>query len=189
MSYFPRVSTIMALLYPNSLQFVQQEDLDRGTRLHEAMEIWVNNQANGYCGTQQYPPEVLPMMDWLREHNAEFHGAEELCSHEYGFAGHPDLLANIDARDMWIDYKFSESITEQNQMQGTVYTKLTGRPGLFLQCTKAGKVTAKRCKPNPALWSAFLSGLNVWKFREAHKPQQLTEEHEACLASQAKGAL
>lgn len=165
MSDLPRVSGILSLLYPNSLDYVRDEHLERGTWLHTHMEILVNNQIYNY-EDQAYtvPAECTRVMEWLKAEKVEYHGTEELCTHTYGFQGHPDLLAKWKNVDYWIDYKFSEQISEQNQMQGTAYCYLTGRKGLFLQCNREGQVKAVKCKPNAALWSAFLSGLNVWKF-------------------------
>ena len=126
------------------------------------------------------------MVAWLKAESIEIDSAEESISHKWGYCGRPDCLAVWRGKDVWIDFKFSQSISEQNQIQGVAYTKLTGRPGLFLQCPKDGKVKATRCKPDPTLWAVFLSGLQVLHFQQARRPQQLTPEQIEQLTNQFK---
>jgi len=177
-----RVSTVLKLLFPGSLDFVEQHQLDRGTRLHEAMEIWGNNQIHGYQG--EVMPEIRPMVDWLEKEAVVVESCEEWVEHPLGFGGHPDCLATWRGKPYWIDWKFAETISEQNQVQGNAYTHLLKRPGLFLQCNGAGIVRAVRCKRDPYLLAAFLSGLNVVKFQRAHRPERLTESQLADMAKQ-----
>ena len=169
-----RVSTVLKLLFPGSLDFVEECHLDRGTRLHEGMEIWGNNQIHGFRG--DVIPEIQPMVDWLEKERVVIESCEEWVEHKLGFGGHPDCLASWRGVPVWIDWKFAETITEQNQMQGNAYNHLTKRKGIFLQCDGVGKVKAIRCKPDPYLLASFLSGLNVIKFQQAHRPEQLTAE-------------
>lgn len=171
----PRVSTILSLLYPNSLDFVKQEHLERGTDLHHAMEVWVNNILLAWPTQPQLPPRCQRVADWLVYHGIVFESTEEQYTHKYGFTGRPDLLAKW-GKDEWVvDYKFAEQLTEQNEMQMEAYTRMTGRKGCFLQCPASGKVRAKRHKRNPALWNAFLAGLQVWKFRAARRPEKMSQ--------------
>lgn len=167
MSETPRVHQIINLLCPDGLDFVPEGCLERGARLHEAVEIWINNQIYGYTNESDIPQEVLPVIEWFSGQEVEFHGTEERLTHSLGFCGTPDILCRWKGVDYWIDLKFSESITLANRLQGTAYCYLTGRKGLFLQCNREGKVKAVKCKPDPKLWSAFLSGLNVKKFHVA----------------------
>lgn len=173
MTVLPRVSTILAILYPNSLDFVWQADLERGTALHLEMEIWVNNHIHGFVEAP-LSPACQPVANWLFKERVEFEATEALVSHKYGFEGHPDLLATWDIPFVF-DYKFAQQLTEQNSMQMEAYTRATGRRGCFLQCSKDGTVRAKRHKKNDALWNAFLAGLNVWKFRNARKPAPMSQ--------------
>jgi len=163
-----RVSTVLKLVYPNSLDFVKQEDLDRGTRLHKLTEIYINNQI---MGCPEVPPkEILPVVKWFEKEQVEFEATEERVFHKLGFSGQLDILLQWRSKPYWADLKFSETITEQNQMQGCAYTYLTKRPGFFLQCPSNGKVKAIRCKPNPQLLAVFLSALNLLKFQQARLP-------------------
>jgi len=164
MSELPRVSDVLKILYPNSLDHVPQEALERGTRLHTYMECWANNRIYGYEGENFIPEECRPAVDWLIKNELELQATEEHCVSKLGYCGHPDLLAKWKGVDYWIDYKFSQAITEQNLMQGAAYCDLTGRKGLFLRCGKDGSVNPVKCKSDPTLWVAFLSGLNVAKF-------------------------
>ena len=160
-----RVSDVLKLIYPNSLDFVQQHHLDDGTRKHKKMEIWGNNQIYGY--KSEVDPEIQPMVDWLEKEHVTIESCEEWVEHKLGVGGHPDCLAVWRGREHWIDWKFAETITEQNQMQGCAYTYLTKRPGFFLQCPSSGIVKGVRCKPNPQLLAVFLAGLSVLKFQLA----------------------
>lgn len=180
MSELPRVSAVLSLLYPHSLDFVRQEDLERGTRLHAMMECYVNNQIVGFAGS--IDPEIRPMVDWLVGHEVEFESAEEKISHAYGCVGHPDCIAHWGQR-VWFDWKFSESITEQNHMQGNAYTLMLGCPGYFLQCPKDGKVKARKCKKDPVLLAGFLNGLGVLKFRASRKPAMAPQESVQSLVN------
>lgn len=169
MEALPRVSDVLKLIYPNSLDFVQEHHLERGTRLHESLEIMVNNEIYGHEGLADVIPEAKPVWDWMKAQDLIFHKAEEQVSHKYGFTGRPDLLAEWMRLNWVFDYKFSEGLTEQNRMQMTAYHHLTGRKCAFIQCDRKGKVKVKKYKPEPALWVVFLSGLNVLKFQLARR--------------------
>ncbi len=171
----PRISDILKILYPNSLDFVQQHHLDRGTRLHKAMEDYCAVLLSEEGGEIDMPEETLPVLRWVNETNVVFQSAEELVEHRWGFCGHPDLLCSIIGIDYWVDWKFSETITEQNRMQGTAYCYLTGRKGLFVQCPHNGKVKAVQCKRDPHLWAGFLAGLGVKKFHLSRGAEKWAE--------------
>ena len=179
MDNLPRVSDILKILFPGNLDFVRQEDLDRGTRLHEAMEIWVNNQIHQYESPTAIDPGILPMIEWLsKQPSIKFESAEEYVSHKYGVCGHPDLLCQWRKLPYWFDWKFTEQLTEMNLIQGTAYNYLTERRGAFIQCNKKGEITVHRCKTNPTHWSVFMSGLNVWKFQHRKiTPLHAIKEH------------
>lgn len=165
-----RVSSVLRLLYPYGLDFIDQADLDRGTRLHSYMELYVNNLLHGY---EYVPPtEIRPVLEKLKEEDIEFESAEERINHEYGYTGQPDCLARRRGKPWWFDWKFSETISQQNIIQGIAYSKMTGRRGAFVQCPKNGKVKIVECKHDPKLWAAFLSGLNVLKFQQLHQPME-----------------
>ncbi len=161
----PHVSDILTILYPNSLDYVKDEDLDRGRYLHEQMEIAVNDLIHGHVDEAiTVPHEIAPVMQWLKRENITFWGTETKVSHEYGFQGHPDLLGLWKQQDYCFDYKFAETITEMNRMQMTAYIHMTRRKGAFIQCKRDGTVIVQKQKPEPQLWAAFLSGLQTYKF-------------------------
>lgn len=167
MEALPRVSDVLKLIYPNSLDFVQECHLERGTFLHEQMELYVNDQIYGHDG--EIHPDIEGAVEWLKSQDIIFESAEEQISHKYGYTGRPDALVLWNEKPYWFDWKFSLSITLQNRMQGTAYCKLTGRPGAFIQCDRKGKVKVKKYKPEPALWAVFISALNVLKFQLARR--------------------
>ncbi|MCA9463802.1 MAG: hypothetical protein KC590_16875 [Nitrospira sp.] len=177
----------MRILFPGNLDFVPQSALDRGTQLHEAMEVWVNNQLHEYQDPGVLDEGIRPVIAWMATQPIVLESAEEEVFHKFGVRGHPDLLCRWRTISYWFDWKFVEQLSEINLVQGTAYNYLTGRKGVFIQCNKAGEVTIHRCKTNPSHWSAFVSGLNVWKFQhrqqayrtEAQLQQDIQEIKEA----------
>ena len=162
----PRVSAVLALMFPGTLDFVAQRHLDRGTELHFAMECWANNIIYG-VGQQDLLKACEPVAEWLLAQGIELEAAEWREAHHYGYILHPDLLGIWKNIPYVFDYKFAEQITEMNLIQMEAYMRATKRPGCFIQCDRAGKVTVKKVKPDPARWAAFLSALNVKKFHIA----------------------
>ena len=172
----PRVSTILRLLYPDSLHFVQEDDLERGTRLHGYMETWAKAYIHG-----DEPPDMTDfsegervrleaLVDWIVKANVEPLQAEEFFQSKYGYCGHPDLVALWKGKQWVIDWKFAESITEQNRMQGEAYRPLVpGCQGVALvQVPKSTKIVTHKLKPRPDLWALYLNGLAVWRKQHDH---------------------
>jgi len=167
-----RVSTVLKLLFPGSLDFVQQEHLDRGAQLHLMMECWANDILYGVPPT--IIPEIQPMVEWLEREGVEPEAAEERVHHAYGYCGRPDLIGTWKKTPCVFDYKFAESLNVQNAIQMEAYRQLftPKRKAILLQCRKDGLVKAEVCKPNPAHWAIFLSGLHVIKFHRSQKPKE-----------------
>lgn len=174
MSDLVRVSTVLRLLFPHGLDHVDQADLDRGTRLHSYMELYVNNLLHGY---EYVPPaEIQPVVKWINDNHIQFVSAEERINHHYGYTGQPDLDCYWNGEKWFFDWKFSQVISTQNRMQLTAYHHFDKRKVAFVQCNKDGVVKVIKCKPDHSLWAAFLSGLNVIKFHQSQQPFQLTPE-------------
>lgn len=168
----PRVSDILKILYPGSLDFVQDHHLEEGSRLHGIMERLVNDEIYGAEYGEVKDERVIAVWDWLKANDVIFHATEEQHSHVYGFTGRPDLLANWKGQDYCFDYKFAESISEQNRMQLMAYRYLTGRKCAFIHCNREGVVKIIKQKPDPHLWAVFLAGLSVWKFHQRNGVKQ-----------------
>lgn len=163
-----RVSTVIAHLYPGSLDFVQQHHLDEGTRKHELMELWVNDMLFGENPVEPVG-EIRPITEWLEAKRIELISAEERTNHKYGFTGKPDARVEWNGEKWIFDWKFAESLSEQNRMQLTVYSRFHGDKVALVQCNKAGKVNVVKVKPDPVLWAAFLNGLGVLRFQQSRK--------------------
>ena len=173
--FIPRVSDVLSILYPDSLAWVPREALDRGTRLHRYLEFYVNSLIQGVPPPpmenldEDEQMRATAMMDWLATQQIQLEAAEERVSHHFGFKGHPDLLGTWKRLPWAFDYKFADTLTEQNEFQGEAYRRLTGRSVALIQCKQDGTIICKKLKPRPDLWAHFLSALNVLKFHQKHK--------------------
>ena len=191
----PRVSDVLALLYPGSLDWVTEGALDRGTWKHQEMEVYLNNLI--FLGPSQYPkdPCALKAAMWLETQHPPFIplATEAEYVSKLGYIGHPDLIVGRQAlalriKNLTIDWKFAEAISPPNLMQQEVYKHLTGYPCWLVQVTKDLKLTVhKGTKGRPDLWTAFLSGLQVLKFQQKHRVQltdvEITQQaHEVMQA-------
>lgn len=162
-----RVSDALNVLYPESLRYVPDSALQRGTEHHRMMEQWIlsciRDEENA-----DIPLAIRPIIQWAKAQGIQPHdweGAEVRVEHQaLGYIGHPDAIVDIKGKMHWLDWKFAESISEQNRVQGIAYTQASGLPGKFVQCKADGTVKAIACKHDPYLWAAFCSGLNVVKF-------------------------
>jgi len=173
--YSPRVSEVLALLYPGSLAFVPPEALERGSQAHEQMERWANDVLLGYA----HKPTRLnsSVIEYLDRIKFSVTRVEFRLDSKMGYHGHLDALGEFrPTGERWIlDYKFAEAITEANRMQVESYFrmarehKLCDKAGL-LQCRADGRVKLWRHKANTRLWHAFLSGVNVLRFQQQHRP-------------------
>lgn len=170
----PRVSDILKILYPTALDFVSNEALTTGLLSHLYMEMWVKSKIE-----KVGPPSldkllegkgeqkrILALLEWFKVQHPEFMAAEKLYIAK-DFCGHPDLVAGWKNK-LWVfDYKFSESITEQNLVQGEAYRHLV--PNCYgvalIQVPKNGIIKVHKLKNRPDLWAIFLNGLNVWQWR------------------------
>lgn len=166
-----RVSDILKLLFPNSLDFVDTEALTRGTALHQAIENYANGLIYGAPDTDFWDDPALDdraraVIHWIQEQDIQVETAEERVNHAYGFCGHPDLLGKWKGREWCFDWKFAETLSEQNSIQAEGYLMLCNRPVALVQCTKECKIIVKKMKYNPRHRAVFLSGLNVLKFQQ-----------------------
>jgi len=186
----PRVSDVLKVLYPNSLDFVPQEALERGSRLHELVEIWINNVLQGYQSDDPLDPAVAPVIEWFQKQDIVFERTEDRVWHKLGFLGTPDILFTWRKIPYWADLKFADVITEQNLMQGEAYRHLTGRRGVFIQCTRTGKLVIHRARARLDLWADFLAGLHVWRFQQMRvKPAKVIPEELQTTIEEVREAL
>ena len=167
-----RVSTVLNILFPNSLAWVPEDALARGTRLHQYLEYWANSMISGMTFTS-YPgmdeeerKRANAMKEWLILQEIDFLSTEEKIDHFCGFCGHPDLIGTWKWKVWTFDYKFAETITVGNLIQGEVYRHLTGNPVALIQCKRDASIHLHKLPPRPEYWSLFLSGLNVAKFHQ-----------------------
>ncbi|GJL53952.1 MAG: hypothetical protein NPIRA02_10840 [Nitrospirales bacterium] len=174
-----RVSDALRVMYPDSLRHVPQEALDRGTRLHLEMEIFFRNQQQG-CDhtfsddlTECDLIRVRSVMQWCREQQLVGEFLEERYDHRYGFIGHPDFVGTWNGYPWTIDWKFAETVTEANYVQGEVYRYLTNRPVALVQCRSDATIRVYRLKPRPDLWARFLEGFHQFSHQQREMQQSI----------------
>jgi len=180
-----RVSDVLNVLFPGGLDYVQESDLDRGTRLHFIMEVHCNNIIHGYegdmpaswLGGNEDPSRIEAVAAWMEQQGLiPLTVEQEYCDATIGYEGHPDCVgyrfqrnADVKRQDLTIDWKFAETITPGNLIQAEAYRRLVGNPVWLVQCNRKAEIKIHKCKPRPDLWAVFLSGLNVLKFQQGGK--------------------
>lgn len=174
-----RVSDVMLLLFPESLNWVPQVALDRGGRMHFYVELFLNNYIMGQgdfpkslgsmgehilIGNEEQ--RILAVLDWIITQGIEPEIVEGEYTHRHGFVGHPDLVGRRKSKELCLDWKFAEEIILQNEVQAEAYRQLTRAPVWLVLCPLSAEIRIKKCEPRPDLWALFLSALNVLKFQQ-----------------------
>lgn len=178
----PRVSQVLNILDPFALDYVTDGDLARGTRLHAYMEIYARCLVHTHVPSTPSPKmfssdeqrRLLACTNWAREAKISFtHAEHRFVSEKYLFCGHPDAVGVVGVwkGQIWgLDWKFAESITALNEIQGEAYRHLVPEcHGVALvQCKADATIHVHKLKPRPDLWALFLNALAVWQWRNRH---------------------
>lgn len=179
----PRVSEVLAVLDPDAYAEVPAATLvraaERGTALHRLCCQHLASLA-GLCAE---PVEVEAehvaayegLLDWIRVRAVEPVAVEQEGGNvRHGYIGHPDLLCLYGQRQIetLIDLKFTAQILPLNRVQVRAYWELEGfttaRQAFLVHIDpRTGRWTEHRIHKTGPEWPAFLSALNVWRWRQA----------------------
>lgn len=177
--WYPSTSAVLDLIHPTKMEFIAQEDLDRGSRCHAEVASWLRCQRDRL----DWFPEMIDagelvcvtaIQDWLQHYLQHvLHVEQTLFSSTFKFVGTPDAVieagrSTLDYSVWTIDLKFAESIDKRyvDQIESYVhFPETAGSRRLILQCKKNGDVKPHWIKPNPRGWAAFQAARNVLEYR------------------------
>lgn len=178
---FPRVSELLRILddsYAGVPAHVLEAASERGNELHRLCLSYLAH-LDGLC------PPPSPIADEYRSAYAAFvvwvteqwvipvvveHSSESL---KHGYRGTPDALVQFGPHHLLtiLDLKFTAAIIRTNRVQVQAYWRLDAykdadRVMLVHINPHTGDLTAHKITKNPHDWAAFLSALNIWKWRQ-----------------------
>ena len=166
--WYPSVSACLDVLHPPNMTWIDQADLDRGARLHQAALNYVQK-----IKTDLQPGDLirlLPLYRWIDTHLLTTLFAEKtLFSPTYRYVGTPDWVGLTKTGAHWtIDWKFAETIEKRYYDQAEAYTHFPETSGTRAHIVQIDKVGAIRVIPvtrRAAAWAAFQAARNVLAYR------------------------
>jgi len=176
----PRVHEVLDVLYPRGWEC--QEALQEGTDCHaitaEVLQTVMHGEWCPVTYDQIKKERVLRLLEWCQQQQLEPLQIEwRVASETYGYCGTLDFYGLRKKDHMICDWKYAETITEANYMQIEAYRRLVpGAKAALVQIPKTGPIKFIPCKPRADLWAAFLSGLQVWKWRNRNGQPSPTSE-------------
>lgn len=170
----PSVSACLDILYPNDLCWVEDEHLEMGSRLHVYMAEYARWLYKGGPQPSEQNVDIARLRQlkkWLADSAREVSHIEQTEKSDRGYAGTVDLsLLSWSRNRIVVDYKFAETVGERYYVQLEAYRRMLTRPGMvwqakILQVKRDGTLKIIRVQLSAARWAAFLSALNVAKWR------------------------
>ncbi len=172
---YPATGSVLDLLFPGQMQWIDQAYLDEGQRCHEETK----NILSAYLQTKRWPtaahqylsPRVRALVEYLKENRFVPEECEQpRSSAVYGHAGIPDTLLRRGNLSLVADWKFAEAITLRYLFQVQAYQplfhELSPKPALLLvQIDRSASIKLEVVKPVAKHWALFLNALTVLKFR------------------------
>jgi len=171
--FFPACGSVLDLLFPSAMSWIDEKYLEEGTRCHAEMKrmLELRGPTPDGCWPKSDHPRVSALLASLEQWNFVPVEAEQTrCSHLLGYAGTPDALMKRGELYVVPDWKFAESIVERYEYQLESYrpffSQVFPSPALMLfQVTREAKVKPMVVRPNAKHWALFLNALAVLKFR------------------------
>jgi hypothetical protein len=170
----PATGTILDILHPSPMEWIDQADLDEGAACHKEMEAQLRLIQDPLATVERSENPLMRVhnfIGWFLDQNLEIVAIETsvLCK-AYGFAGRPDLVIRDRKKTGRIfEVKFAEQgVTRRYQAQVESYTHLDPYKGFepwLIQVTRAGEVIPHPQKPNHREWAGFLGALAVLRCR------------------------
>jgi len=166
--WYPSVSACLDVLHPPDMTWIDQADLDRGTRLHQAALNYVKK-----IKTDVRPEDLtrlLPLYRWIDTHlKLTLFAEKTLFSPTYRYVGTPDWVGLAKTGAHWtIDWKFAETIEKRYYDQAEAYTHFSETSGTrthIVQIDKTGAIRVIPVKRREAAWAAFQAARNVIAYR------------------------
>lgn len=146
-TYYPSVTTILEI-YPKGFGFNQwlkdvgnnaSEIADRaaesGSRVHDACDMlnkgyeikWMDDDGNGKYSLEEWKM-ILRYKEFIETTKAKIIKSEfNMCSHDLGFGGTVDIIAEIDGRHWLIDIKTSNYLHTSHELQVAAYATMYNR--------------------------------------------------------------
>lgn len=169
--FYPASGSILDLLFPSKMEWIDEKYLEEGARCHELMKVaCVMRRTNGIWPDSDHP-RVQALIDELKLYHFEPVEAEDTrASAFYGYAGTPDGLMKRGRTYVVPDWKFAESVEErylyQLQSYQMLFPDLEEKPALMIwRVTREAKVKPIAVKPNAVHWAEFLAANTVMKKR------------------------
>ena len=177
--WYPSTSAILDGIHGSKVGFIDEADLDRGSRLHAHACGWAKAMQAGKKYDVAIEAEdcvqLIPLFDWLKRHVEEVYYSETtLYSAVFGYVGTPDFIGRLKELGQrsgcaTIDFKFAESATDVrylDQIESYVHLTAAARSSrLILQINKAGEIKTHWCRPRPAAWAAFINMATVLRYK------------------------
>ena len=166
---YPSVSAALDLLYPLSGKWVDQASMDRGTLCHAWMAKWLLNRDTKLPKDKELRDRFRRASEWIEKDGCATVKVEATFVHPvHRYAGTIDRYAT-DHHGIYVDdFKFAEALGERYEMQVLAYKAMVDADtARLIQVPAEGPVRVITVKPNPRLWSAFISAVNVLNFRLA----------------------
>ncbi len=178
LTFFPAVGSVLDLLRPAPMQYIDETDLQRGTDAHAlTAKMLLNWKSEGHLNhseslvSSSEDRRIRTLINWLNVHgHRPVHVEHPLCHLAVGYAGRPDaILSGLD-NHLAVDFKFAESLDVRYVVQVEAYAHLRNFGRLLIQITRAGDIRPHYLKPNAAHWAVFCGALSVIKWRLTHLP-------------------
>lgn len=176
--FVPTASAALDLLFPSKAEYMDLAAMERGERCHYWMAAWLRHKIDW---KQYQPPIPLENVAEQARCNAAvfwydsmpFQSVlaveQSLWSKGLQWSGTPDaLLVTTKMKTVCIDWKFAESLNERYLVQGEAYRHLCPHKineVLLVQINAKAEVKTQKVKPDLIHYAAFLSAVNVCKWR------------------------
>lgn len=171
-------------------QAIKQTAGDKGSKVHHAIEklidgetIKATDKIKDSDGQEvEFEPEeweaVISFYDWVQEVKPKFLASETLAiNKEYGYAGMIDCIAEINGKKTLIDWKTSQSIWTEYELQLSAYAHADGIEVDQVAILQIGyKRNKKKYKWNiiDDKFDIFLNARAIWESEHGkEKPRQI----------------
>lgn len=178
-SWLPRTSAVLDILFPGTMRYVDTSALDRGTRLHAAVLQGFRTGKWKQAG-ESLPPEdsksFTSITQWVKQWVKTTVTAESVClSTRYGYASRIDCAVILKSGAFVVpDWKFAEAHDVRYEIQAEAHRHLDFEqtPQVWIvSVNRDGVLRVRKHHEHPQHWAAYLSALNVLKYRLNHQPK------------------